>query len=147
MYEPSINYLAVLAGTIAHFMLGALWYSPILFSKMWISAIGWTEEEVKAIEKKGGHAKTLAIQFLGTLVLVFVTAHIVDFMKVVFGDSGMTNLSIGLTSGFWLWLGYIATFGLTGVVFEKHSWKLYGINMGYQFVGLMIASGIVAVWV
>ena len=29
MYEPSINYLAVLVGTIAHYMLGALWYSPV----------------------------------------------------------------------------------------------------------------------
>ena len=145
MYEPSINYLAVIVGTIAHFMLGALWYSPVLFSKAWISAVGWSDNEVNAIKEKGGNGKGLALQFFGTLVLVFVTAHMVDFMKVVYLDLGA--LQVGLTSAFWLWLGYIATFGLTGVVFEKHSWKLYGINMGYQFVGLMIATGIVAVWV
>ena len=41
MYEPSINYLAVIVGTIAHYMLGALWYSPVLFSRAWIGAVGW----------------------------------------------------------------------------------------------------------
>ena len=100
---------------------------------------------MNAIKEKGGNGKGLALQFYGTLVLVFVTAHMGDFMKVVYLDLGA--LQVGLTSAFWLWLGYIATFGLTGVVFEKHSWKLYGINMGYQLVGLMIATGIVAVWV
>ena len=145
MYEPSINYLAVLVGTIAHYMLGALWYSPVLFSRAWIGAVGWSDEEVKDIKENGGQGKGLALQFLGTLVLVFVTAHMVDFIKVVYPDLGA--LQVGMTSAFWLWLGYIATFGLTSVVFEQHSWKLYSINMGYQFVGLMIASGIVAVWV
>ena len=106
--------------------------------------MGLSELEAEEMAK-GGHGKGLALQFLGTLVLVFVTAHMVDFMKVVYHD--LSNLTVGLTSAFWLWLGYIATFGLTGVVFEKHSWKLYGINMGYQFIGLMIAAGILAVWV
>tara|TARA_Y100000031_G_scaffold13192_1_gene14016 strand:- start:118 stop:408 length:291 start_codon:yes stop_codon:yes gene_type:complete len=96
---------------------------------------------VKNIKEKGGYEKGLALQFLGTLVLVFVTSHMVDLIKVV------RVLQVGMTSALWLWLGYIATFGLTGIVFEQHSWKLYSINIGYQFVGLMIASGIVAVWV
>lgn len=69
----------------------------------------------------------------------------VDFMKVVYHD--LSNLTVGLTSAFWLWLGYIFTFGITGVVFEKQSWKLFMVNMGYQFVGLMIVGGILALWV
>ena len=141
MYKPSINYLAVFVGTISHYMLRALWYSPVLFSRAWIGAVGWSDKEVKNIKEKGGYEKGLALQFLGTLVLVFVTSHMVDLIKVV----GV--LQVGMTSALWLWLGYIATFGLTGIVFEQHSWKLYSINIGYQFVGLMIASGIVAVWV
>lgn len=79
--------------------------------------------------------------------MAFVTAHMVDFMKVVFVDSGMGNLAIGLTSAFWLWLGYIATFSLNTVAYENKSWNLYFINNGYQFVGLMIMGGILSVWV
>ena len=144
MYEPQINYLAVLTATLVHFFLGALWYSPVLFSKQWIVAMGLSESKIESMGKES-QGKKLALQFFGTLILVFVTAHMVDFMKVVHPDLGA--LQLGLTSAFWLWLGYIATFGLTGVIFEQKSWKLYGINMGYQFLGLIIAGGIIAVWV
>ena len=122
MYESSINYLVVFVGTIAHYMLGALWYSPVLFSKAWIGAVVWSDEEVKDIKEKGGNEKGLALQLLGTLVLVFVTAYMVDFIKVVYPELGA--LQVGMTSAFWLWLGYIATFGLIGIVFEQYSWKL-----------------------
>jgi|TARA_B100001013_G_scaffold328737_2_gene242640 hypothetical protein len=33
------------------------------------------------------------------------------------------------------------------MIFEKHFWKLFGINMDYPFIGLMIIVGILAVWV
>ncbi len=145
MYEPQINYLAVLVATLAHYILGALWYSPLLFLKQWTSAMGLSDAEAEELSKSR-KGKGLALQFIGTLVLVFVTAHMIDYMKVVHGDFCTSNLSLGLLSAFWLWLGYIATFGLTGVIFEKHSWKLYGINMGFQFVGLMIVGAILAVW-
>ena len=144
MYEPTINYLAVLIATIAHFVLGGIWYSPMLFLNQWYDGMGLTPEEAKA-KRVGGHGIGLLYQFLGTFVLVFITAHMVDFMKVVYHD--LPNLTVGLTAAFWLWLGYIFTFGITGVVFEKHSWKLFSVNMGYQFVGLMMVGAILAVWI
>lgn len=147
MYEPTINYLAILVTTLLFFMLRALWYSPVLFSKAWIKGMGLTEEQLKAIREKGHMAKPFIINFIGTFIMVFVTAHMVDFMKVVFGKSRMTNLAIGLTCAFWLWLGYIATFGLNSVSFEQKSWKLYFINTGYYFVGLMMSGAILALWV
>ena len=146
MYEPTINYLAVLIATIAHFVLGGIWYSPMLFLNQWYDGMGLTPEEAKA-KRVGGHGIGLLYQFLGTFVLVFITAHMVDFMKAVFGDSGMSNLAIGLTCAFWLWLGYIATYSLNTVAYEDKSWQLYFINTGYQFVGLMIMGGLNAVWV
>ena len=95
MYEPQINYFAVLTATLAHYILGALWYSPALFSKQWINAMGLSKSKMENMEK-GGQGKKLALQFLGTLILVFVTAHMVDFMKVVYPDLGA--LQVGLTS-------------------------------------------------
>jgi hypothetical protein len=71
----------------------------------------------------------------------------VDFMKVVFNGSGMSNLSIGLTAAFWLWLGYIATYSLNAISYEGKSWTFYFINTGYQFVGLMMIGAINGVWV
>lgn len=147
MYEPTINILAVLVSAVLFFIVGALWYSPVMFANAWIKGMGLTEEQITEMKEKGPGAKPFIISFLGGLVMAFVTAHMVDFMKVVFGDSGMTNLSIGLTSAFWLWLGYIATFSLNSVAYEQKSWQFYFITTGYQFVGLMIMGAMNAIWV
>jgi len=35
-----VNWLAVIAGTVAAFLVGWLWYSPILFGKKWAEGSG-----------------------------------------------------------------------------------------------------------
>ncbi len=145
MYEPTINYLAVLISTVLFFMLGALWYSPVMFAKGWIKGMGLTDEQLKEMKEHGPGTRPFIISFIGTLVMVFVTAHMVDFMKVVYHD--LSNLTVGLTSAFWLWLGYIATFSLNAVAYEEKSWQFYFITTGYPFVGLMVSGAILAIWV
>jgi len=147
MYEPTINYVAVLVSAVVFFIIGGLWYSPIMFANPWIKAIGFSDEQIKEMKEKGPGPKPFIISFIGGLVMAFVTAHMVDYMKIVFGNSNMSNLTIGLTTGFWLWLGYIATFSLNSIVYENKSLKLYFINNGYQLVGLFAMGGILAIWV
>ena len=147
MSEPTINYLAVLVSAVIFFIIGGLWYSPVMFAKPWIKGMGLTDEQLKAMKDHGPGTKPFIISFIGGLVMAFVTAHMVDFMKVVFDGSGMSNLTIGLTAAFWLWLGYIATYSLNTVAYEDKSWQFYFINTGYQFVGLMIMGAMNAVWI
>jgi hypothetical protein len=47
MDSISINILAVILAAIVAFVLGALWYSPILFGKIWQKEIGFTGEDFK----------------------------------------------------------------------------------------------------
>ena len=37
MTLPALNYLAVLVAGIVIFMIGGLWYSPVLFAKPWMA--------------------------------------------------------------------------------------------------------------
>ena len=37
---PEVNWLAVLAATVAAFVLGGLWYSPLMFARRWQAAAG-----------------------------------------------------------------------------------------------------------
>lgn len=43
----AINWIAVLAGAAIYFILGAAWYSPILFARPWQEAIGWDESRAQ----------------------------------------------------------------------------------------------------
>jgi len=48
MTLPVVNNLAVLVSGLVIFMLGGLWYSPLLFAKRWVALIGKSEAELKA---------------------------------------------------------------------------------------------------
>ena len=135
----NINYLAVLVTAIVHFGIGGLWYSPLLFGNAWIKAMDLAAGQMEVLKAKAMARRAYVLVFFGTLVMAFVTAYMVDFAHA-------TTLRGGLETGFWLWLGYIATFSLTGIAFEGKSFKLYLINNGYQLLGLLIMGAILAVW-
>jgi len=45
-----------------------------------------------------------------------------------------------------VWLGFVATVQLTGVLFAGQSKKLFAINTGYQLVCYLVMGAILAVW-
>ncbi len=46
----TINYWAVLAAAVASMIIGSIWYSPLLFAKKWLAAMGWSKEHLEAEE-------------------------------------------------------------------------------------------------
>ncbi|MEE9225975.1 MAG: DUF1761 domain-containing protein [Bacteroidota bacterium] len=137
MPQVDINYWAVLVAAIANFGLGAVWYSPALFAKRWLALMKKSEAELEQMKK--GAPRAYALSFVGALVMSYVLAHIVDYVQA-------TTVAGGLESGFWLWLGFVGTTNLSGVLFEDRPTGLYLINMGYYLVSLLIMGTILAVW-
>ncbi|HYH86512.1 MAG TPA: DUF1761 domain-containing protein [Pyrinomonadaceae bacterium] len=133
-----INYPAVVVSAIAYWILGALWYSPLLFSRTFISLKGWTPEDVAAIQAAGA-GREIAIAFASSLLLAYVLAHFIKF-------TGAETLRAGLATGFWLWLGFVITTNLETVIFEKRPLGLYLINNGYHLVGMLGMGALLAVW-
>lgn len=64
MEGVTTNYLAVLAAAVSAFVLGGLWYSPVLFHKAWLAASGLTPEQAAA----GNPAMIFGLSFLLALV-------------------------------------------------------------------------------
>ena len=58
----------------------------------------------------------------------------------------MTPVNAGLQTGFWLWLGFIATFSLDKVLFERGPVKVWSINNADQLTGMLLLGAILAVW-
>lgn len=143
MYEPYVNYWAVLVSALVFFGIGAIWYGP-LFGKAWLKQMNWTEEEIAKKKAEGKMAGPFAIMGIGSLILALVTAHLIDYMFFVF--MGSTPLSIGLTSVCWLWLGYVATYLLTTIAFEGKKWCYLVINGGYWLVGMLAMGAILSLW-
>src|SRR3989475_8990130 len=53
MPTANVNVLAVIVAALATFVLGAVWYSPVLFAKQWMQAHGYTPEQLEAMKRRG----------------------------------------------------------------------------------------------
>ena len=81
-----INWLAVLVAGIVIFMLGGLWYSPVLFAKKWIALQNKTEEQMRAEAASANMPLMYASAFLTGLIIAWamamVFAHIANDMEM-----------------------------------------------------------------
>jgi hypothetical protein len=133
-----INYPAVFVAALAYWLLGAVWYSPILFARPFVALMHLTPEQLAAAEAAGA-GKQIAVALLISLLLAYVLAHFVRF-------TGAETARSGILTGFWLWLGFVATTNLETVLFESRPLGLYLINNGYHLVGLLGMGALLAVW-
>src|SRR3990167_927562 len=117
--DITVNYLAVLIAGVASMAVGFIWYSPAMFAKQWMKLSG--------------------LSFALSLVTAYVLFHVMAMSRAVFDyDPVMT----GITSAFWMWLGFIMPVQMTDFIFQGREMKLVMINTGYQLISL-IAMGIV----
>lgn len=66
-----INYLAAIVAALSSFLLGGLWYSPLLFLKPWNAAMG------RNAESANGHpARVFGLSFVFALIAALAFAHV-----------------------------------------------------------------------
>lgn len=114
---PEVNYLAVLLAALSAFLLGGLWYSPILFAKPWMRLTAQSEETLKG----GSMAMIFGGAFLLNLVAAFVLAMFLGPLPLQLG--ALYGLSVGLC-----WV--TASLGVN-YLFERRPLGLWLINGGY----------------
>jgi hypothetical protein len=133
-----VKYPAVIVATLIHFVLGGVWYSPLLFGNKFIQIMGWPQAKVEEIAGQS-HVKELVIAFISSAVLIYILALFIQYTKA-------TSIWTGVQTAFQLWLGFIVTTSLATVLFEQRALGLYLINAGYQLVGCVSAGAILALW-
>jgi hypothetical protein len=140
MYVMGINLWSVLVAAVATMVVGFLWYSPLLFARPWMVLMGYDpNDKAKLAEMQQGAGKMYGLSFVASLVSAAVLAKIIAITTV-------NSALYGMKVGFAVWLGFVATVQLTGVLFAKQPTKLYLINTGYQLVCYLVMGAILAVW-
>jgi len=129
-----INFLAVIAAALSTFVLGGLWYSPLLFGRAWMRANGFSEHQVQGFNKLRA--------FGGSLVLALVmSANLAMFLA-----DPKTTVSWGMTAGALAGAGWVASAIAVIGLFENRSWVYIGINAGYQIVSFVVMGAILGAW-
>ena len=75
MVSTGVNYVAILVAGAAYFVLGALWYSPVVFGNAWMGAVGKSKEELQ----KGSSALKMIWAFVGSLIIAYGLARILSW--------------------------------------------------------------------
>ena len=137
-----LNYMLVVVATIAQFILGAVWYSPLLFGKWWMEIMECTNlspEELKAMQKS--MMPFYGLQFFLTL---FSTFSLATFMIYVADMNSYSAYHVA----FWIWIGFMAPTQISTVVWGNTKMKFWVkqmfVMLSMQFVGIMVAAWILS---
>jgi Protein of unknown function (DUF1761) len=132
-----VNTWAVLVAAVAVFVLGWLWYSPLLFFKPWMRLRGL--DPVAAMAGAKMPVGKLLIELGRCLVLAYVIARFVALLGV---SSWMGAVHFGLL----LWIGFPAILLTGSVLWDNVPWKVAAIHAGDWLVKMLVIPIIVTVW-
>ena len=132
-----VNYLAVLVAAVAVFVLGWLWYSPLLFFKPWMRLRGMDPAVAMAGAKMP--AGKLFIELVRFLVLAFVIARFAARLGVS-GWMGAVHF------GLFLWIGFPVILLTGSLLWENIPWKVAAIHAGDWLVKMLVIPIIVSLW-
>ena len=136
-----VNLWAVLGSAAATMVIGFLWYSPFLFAKPWMLAMGYDPaDKAKVAEMQKSAGPKYGISFLASLLSAFVLG------KIIYNLAISTAL-YGMKVGFAVWLAFVMTVQLTDKLFTNRPLKLFLINTGYQLACYLAMGAILGKWV
>ena len=129
----NLNWLAIFVAAVSAFILGGLWYSPLMFVKRWMKETGITEESTK----KNNMLKVFGLSFLLSLIASF-------FLAMFIGPKA--GAGFGALAGFMAGIGWVFTFMGISYLFESRTLAHFLINAMYSVVSLSIMGFIIGIW-
>src|SRR3989344_990056 len=129
LYET--NWLAIVLALIASIVLGMLWYGP-LFGKKWMKLQGYSQKQIN-----NAKMKEMTSVYIIMTISSLLTVYIFGFLMSLVGTIGVIG---GVMLGFWVWLGFIATYSTGSVLWEGKPWELWFLNNSYQFIIFLLVG-------
>lgn len=132
------NYTAVVASSCIFFIIGSLWFSPLLFSSIWIKEL--KDHNVKLTEPSTNVlVSKMLLTFSANFVASLAMAYLVNLTN---STSAISGLCLGITAVF----GFVLTSIGSVFIWENRSLKLFFIDAGYPALGIIISAIILSVW-
>lgn len=134
----SLDYFHVLIVALLGFALGWLWYSPVLFAKVWMKEMRLTEAMMREAAEDG-MARFFIQAFFFTFVSTFGLAAILNAHRPTWWGGGAL---VGAFIGLCIVGARLANAG----IWEQRSFKLLAITIGHEVTVFAIQGAILAIW-
>ena len=130
-----MNYLAVVAATVAAIVASSLWY--IVFGKARVELLG--KEPGATVDTRKPQPAKIAVELFRTLIVTYVLARFVVLLEI-------TSWLGAVQLGIWLWVGFPFMILSGSVLWDKRPWKLAAIHGGDWLMKLLLIAVILAIW-
>lgn len=132
MFEH-VNWIGALVASVAVFLVGAVWYSPLMFARPWQRALGLSDEDMRS-----GNVGRI---FLSAFVAMVVAA--IGFSMLLGEAAGWRE---GLHWGLIIGLLFVATSLAIHNAFERRPFYYWAINAGYNLLQFVLYGLILGAW-
>lgn len=124
-----MNYTALIVAAVVSFIIGMLWYSPMLFGKLYMKAVGGHDGN------KGNMAGMMVLQFIFGLIQVWALSRILN-------SQGVTTVNDALMSGAIVWLGFSVINAWSTQMWENRNATGMWISVFCNLVTVLAAAAI-----
>lgn len=128
-----INHVAVFVCAVMSLVIGAIWWSPLLFQKPWQAETGLSDEQLS----KFNPVRTFGL----TLLLAWVMAYNLAFFLGSSGTTWRWGLAAGVLTAIWA-----AGMFIVIALFEQRSIRYILINCGYMILYFALIGFILGIW-
>jgi hypothetical protein len=101
-----------------------------MFGKEWRRVTKLKDKEFK---------DNLLLSIVGLVAISFVSAFVLKRFIVIAAPATILE---AIRLSVWVWIGFVATYGLSNTLFEKRSYELSVINLSNHLVTLTIMAAI-----
>jgi len=130
-----INFWAAAVSWLIYVGVGAFWYSPAGFGKLWAKLSGVNHMKMK--EKDA--TRTLVFIAISAVVQVVTLAVVLNSLQVA-------DVWAGLLAGLVLWFGFTAATTVGNTLYQRLGWKFWWLNASYFLVVMGVSSIILSIW-
>jgi hypothetical protein len=133
---PRVRFLAVGVVTLACFLVGALWYSPLVFGNAYLALRGFEAGATLAASPPPG-------ELIAEIVRCLVTAYAFAYFILRLGiDSVAGAVKLALL----VWIGFQGFVLAGSVIHEGYPVPLFAIHAGDALVKAMLSCVMLALW-
>lgn len=133
-YVQELNWLAVVAATVAAMVIGSVWYTPQIFGRAWMKSIGMKEKDAM-----NGSMKPIVV----AVVSSFVTAAALGVLLHVLA---LTTVLQGATFGALVAVALLGANKVMQAQFEQRPLMYNVVTTSADVVTLAVMGAILAVW-
>lgn len=135
--DVQVNLLAVFLAAVSSMVVGAIWYSKSVFGNTWSKL---AKVDLSKVPKASEMVWLMGSTFVASLLTAYVLAHVTYLSNQFFQHDFLQD---ALATGFWLWLGFVATRIYVHDAFEGRRKKLTVLNAAHELVTIMVMAYVI----